>query len=368
MPIEKFQIEHCRIAGFKSIRDAEFDLRPFNVVIGANGAGKSNLASYFALLKAALNHRLDSHVGRRGGPNSFLHLGPRQTTEIAAAHRVATEAGTGTLHQRLEFQAPDRLIYGRSHAGRPIGADRSDETIVDGLCSIINESGPYFPQMLIYARMMNSIGIYHFHDTSLVSAIRSAGYVEDNRVLSSDGGNLAAFLYRIQQTNRMAYQRIVHTVRLIAPFFDDFSLGPRALDPTQILLNWRQVGSDYEFGPHQFSDGTLRAMALIALLLQPEAELPKLIVVDEPEIGLHPYALAVIASLLKAASHRTQVIAATQSPQLLDDCEPGDILCVERKGQESVFQRPDPDRLQEWLAEYSLGEIWMKNVIGGGPH
>ena len=145
-------------------------------------------------------------------------------------------------------------------------------------------------------------------------------------------------------------------------------MTPRALDPTRILLNWRQKNSEYEFGPHQLSDGTLRAIALTALLLQPEAELPKLIVVDEPEIGLHPYALSVIASLFKKASHHVQIIVATQSPQMLDDFGPEDIVCVERKGQESVFFRPDRAKLEEWLAEYSLGEIWQKNVIGGGPH
>ena len=109
-------------------------------------------------------------------------------------------------------------------------------------------------------------------------------------------------------------------------------------------------------------------MALTALLLQPEPELPGMVVVDEPEIGLHPYAVSVIASLLKKASHHAQLIIATQSPLLLDECEPEDVVCVERREQESVFSRPNPDSLHEWLADYSLGEVWQKNVIGGGPH
>jgi predicted ATPase len=370
MPKEMLKIEQCRISGFKSIREADISLGWLNVVIGANGAGKSNLVSYFALLKAALDAKLDGHVGRHGGPNAFLYLGAKTTGEIRAAHKVTTETGTGTLYQRLEFQAPDSLIYSRNHSGRPAGVDRSDELVVDEdpVCSIIKDAGPGEPQELIYFRLKEGIGVYHFHDTSLASPIRSAGYVDDNRTLHSDGGNLAAFLYRLRQTNRTAYQRIVGTIRLIAPFFDDFSLAPRLLDPTRILLNWKQIGTDYEFGPHQLSDGTLRAMALVTLLLQPETELPKLIVVDEPEIGLHPYAVTVVVSLLSKTSHHTQIIAATQSPQLLDECEPEEIICIERSGQESIFTRPDPDKLKEWLEDYSLGEIWQKNVIGGGPH
>jgi predicted ATPase len=235
-------------------------------------------------------------------------------------------------------------------------------------CSVVKVDGPASPQGLIYHRLKEGIGAHHFNDTTLTAPIRMAGYIEDNRVLRADGGNLAAMLYRLKQTAPKAYQRIVGTIRQVAPFFDDFSLAPRALDRTRILLNWKQVGSDYEFGPHQLSDGTLRAMALVTLLLQPEGELPKLIVIDEPEIGLHPYALSVVVSLLKKASHHTQVIVATQSPQLLDECEPEDVICADREGSESRFRRLDADKLGDWLAEYSLGEVWQKNVFGGGPH
>ncbi len=362
------KIEHCRISGFKSIRDADIVLCPLNVFIGANGAGKSNLVSFFALLRDSLDGRMDAHIGRGGGPNAFLHLGSRVTNEINCALTATTEAGRGTLYQRLEFQAPDNLVYSRNHAKIPPGVDRSNEVLIDDICSVVKEEGPHAPPQSIYSRLKDGIGVYHFHGTTLTASIRSAGYIEDNRQLHGDGGNLAAFLYRLKMTNRNAYGRVVSTVRLCAPFFDDFSLAPRALDPQRILLNWKQRNCDYEFGPHQLSDGTLRAMALTALLLQPESELPGLVVVDEPEIGLHPYAVSVMASLLRKASYHTQLIIATQSPLLLDECEPEDVVCVERRDQESVFSRPNPDTLQEWLTDYSLGEIWQKNVIGGGPH
>jgi predicted ATPase len=184
-----------------------------------------------------------------------------------------------------------------------------------------------------------------------------------------DAGNLAAFLLRLrEETGGSVYQRIVSTIRLIAPFFDDFVLEPSGPVKKDIILNWRDKGSDQVFGPHQLSDGTMRAICLVTLLLQAEDELPELIVVDEPELGLHPYALSVVAALFKKASHHTQVLISTQSSSFLDNFDPQDIIVVDREGNDSQLTRPDPAKLEEWLDEYSLGEVWEKNVIGGGPH
>ena len=224
------------------------------------------------MLRASLDAKLDGYVGRHGGPSAFLHLGPKQTGEIAAAITARTTAGTGTLHQRLLFRAPDTLAYSDNHAARPNGADRSDELVIDGLCSVIKDNGDGGnPGQLIYVSLKDRTGIYHFHDTTLAAPVRTAGYLEDSRLLHGDAGNLAAFLYRLRQTQPGCHQRIRSTVRMAASFFDDFSLAPRSLDPRRILLNWKQLGSDYELGPHQLSDGTLRFMALTALLLQPAA-------------------------------------------------------------------------------------------------
>jgi hypothetical protein len=157
-----------------------------------------------------------------------------------------------------------------------------------------------------------------------------------------DAGNLAAFLLRLRgESSGAVYQRIVTTIRLLAPFFDDFNLEPAGPNGKDIILNWKEIGSDQVFGPHQLSDGTLRAMCLVTLLLQPEAELPDLIIVDEPELGLHPYALNVIAALFNKASHHTQVLISTQSSSFLDNFEPEDIVVVNREGKESRFIRPD---------------------------
>jgi len=361
-------IERVEISGFKSIRHAEIEFNKLNVLIGANGSGKSNLVSFFEMLRAALDAKLDGYVGRHGGPNAFLHLGSKVTDEISAAITVQTEVGTGTLHQRLAFRAPDTLAYSPPHTRRPKGADRSNEVVFDDLCSVIKHGRKQgHPGHLIYESLKDRIGVYHFHDTTLSAAVRMAGYIEDNQALRGDAGNLAAMLYRYKKTEPETYELIVDSVRLIAPFFDDFVLEPQRLNPRNILLNWRARETDYPFGPHQLSDGTIRAMALATLLLQPRGDLPDLIVIDEPELGLHPYALSTLAALLQSASANCQILVATQSVTLLDEFDPTDVIVVDRQSHDSVFSRPDPDKLRGWLEDYSLGDVWWKNVIGGGP-
>lgn len=197
--------------------------------------------------------------------------------------------------------------------------------------------------------------------------MRRAGYIEDNHSLARDGGNLAAMLYRYQEMNPAVFQRMTRTIRHIFPRLDAFVLRPQPLHPNNILLQWRELGSDHVFGPHQFSDGTLRAIALVTLLLQPEDDLPPVLILDEPELGLHPSAIGTLAALLGKASHHCQVIVATQSPELVSHFSPSEVITAERRQRETVFQRLNDADYSHWLEDYSLGELWQKNVIGGGP-
>ena len=223
------------------------------------------------------------------------------------------------------------------------------------------------PDEAIYYGLRDGVATYHLVDTSLTSPIRTEVYIEINKRLSFDGGNLAAVLYRYKRTNEKVYSRIRSAVQKVVPSFHDFILEPRELNPRNILLNWRPVGEDCLFGPHQFSDGALRAIALITVFQQPEDELPNLIVVDEPELGLHPDAMTIVAGLMRAASRHTQVLLATQLPTFLDHFTPDEVIVAEAKDNETQYRRLTPEELKEWLQQYSLGELWQKNVLAGGP-
>jgi predicted ATPase len=213
--------------------------------------------------------------------------------------------------------------------------------------------------------------VYHFHDTSATAGVRRQGSINDNEVLRPSAENLAAFLYRISQTDPTHYAKIRNVVRLAAPFFDDFKLRPVPTNPELIQLEWLQKDSSDPFRASQLSDGTLRFICLATALLQPS--LPPTVLFDEPELGLHPYALTLLANLFQQAAEHygpyisRQVIVSTQSAQLLNEFEPDDIIVVERTQGESVFRRLDSTQLSGWLEDYTLGELWQKNVLGGRP-
>jgi predicted ATPase len=213
--------------------------------------------------------------------------------------------------------------------------------------------------------------VYHFHDTSETAQVRRPGAMNDNESLRPNAENLAAFLYRLREADRAVYEKIRNVVRLAVPFFDDFKLRPIATNPDLIQLEWLQRDSDYFFRANQLSDGTLRFICLATALLQPA--LPPTVLFDEPELGLHPYALTLLANLFQqAAKHygdyvSKQVIVSTQSATLLNDFTPEDVIVVERAQGQSTFQRLDSNQLSEWLQEYTLGELWQKNVLGGRP-
>ena len=365
------RLKKLSLKGFKSIKEMELELHPLNILIGANGAGKSNLISFFKMLNEMMAGRFQQYIGISGRARSLLYFGPRITPQIEAELEFEVENGVDIFSMRLFHAAGDTLIFAEeklsflhvdweSPKTDSLGAGHQ-ETQIQKAAENNN------PTAKVLKYLLDRCRVYHFHDTSSRAEVRQSCYVGDNRWLMPDAGNLAALLLRFGQENRdTAYQRIVRTIRLIAPFFDDFVLEPDASD--RVMLNWQEKESDRIFGPHQFSDGTLRAICLVTLLLQPEAELPKLIVIDEPELGLHPYALNVIADLLNRAALYTQIFISTQSSFFLDNFDPKDVIAVDRQGQESRFQRLNPKELDAWLEEYSLGEIWEKNVIGGGPH
>lgn len=359
--------------GFKSIKTMDLELRPLNVLIGANGAGKSNLVAFFKMLNEMMAGRLQQYIGTTGRAQSLLHFGPKVTPQMEAQLEFEVDKAVDTYSMRLFHAAGDVLVFADESLSFhrtgftkpklvPLGSGHEETRIGQ-------EADKGEKTAKVFRHLLNHCRVYHFHDTSPTARVRQYCYIADNRWLMPDAGNLAAFLLRLREENDgLAYQRIVTTIRLIAPFFEDFDLEPAGPNKKDVILNWRDKGSDQVFGPHQLSDGTLRAACLVTLLMQPENELPDLIIVDEPELGLHPYALNVVAALFKKASHHTQVLISTQSGAFLDSFDPEDVVVVNREGKESKFTRPDTAKLEAWLDEYSLGEVWEKNVIGGGPH
>lgn len=340
-------ISKLTIKGYKSIRNLEdFELRNINILIGPNGAGKSNFLSFFDfLLKfAERKESFDAYVQKQGGADRFLYLGPKTTHQITISFCFSPESEFSLY---LDATSDNRFV--KSTPALPVKGS-SKKGVVEILDFVIT-------------KIHKEWRIYHFHDTSDFAAVKRTCSKRDYEYLRPDASNLAAFLLFLKKKHESEYQSIRETVQLAAPFFDDFLLRDSLDNPDETLLEWRQKGSDYPFHPSQISDGTLRFICLATALLQPKP--PSTILLDEPELGLHPYALAILAGLIQKASYRAQVIVSTQSAALIDHFQPEDIILVERKNDESVFSRPDTEKLKIWLEDYSLGDIWSRNIIEG---
>jgi predicted ATPase len=369
---EVAQLTSLRLRGWKSIRDAKIELRSLNVLIGANGTGKSNLVSFFKLLNEMMGGRFQVHVGTIGGAESLLHYGSKRTPAIEADLQFTTDQGQNGYSLRLVPIAENSLLFAEEKLEfLREGAERPYSRVLGGghRESLLNQVADAGGQTEKFIRgLLTRCRVFHFHDTSLLGPMRRDCLIDANRFLYPDAANLPAMLYLYRERYPTAYRRIVAAVKAVAPFFEDFVLEPLRLNPRNIALHWRAIGADYEFGPHQLSDGTLRAIALFTLLLQPEDDLPELVVLDEPELGLHPAALAVLADLLKSTARHSQLLIATQSTALIDHFEVDDIVTVNLRDGYSTFERLDPEGLRHWLEEYALSELWERNVIGGGPY
>lgn len=367
-------LDRLTIKGFKSIRSLDdFELRSLNILIGGNGTGKSNLVDFFRLLRAMMelplphlqNSSLKTYIADGGGSDDFLFNGPKVTKSIEAALRF----GPNGYRFRLLPTADETFVindearyYDRGTSGWwEMGSGHTTPKLLEERQEKDAAGGRSVASYVYDA--ISSWKIYHFHDTSNVAPMRRSESVEDCDYLRFDAANIAPFLLELRSNEKKIYDQIVESVHLVAPFFQDFILKPNKQD--KVRLRWRQRGSDYPLKPHHLSDGTIRFICLATALLQPDP--PSTMIIDEPELGLHPYAIEILAELIQAASQKTQLVVSTQSPALVDCFAPEDIVVVTRKKGASRFERLDAKDLSAWLADYSLGDLWRKNVIAGGP-
>ncbi len=367
------RLESLTVRGFKTIRNLEdFEPGRIAILIGPNGAGKSNFISFFRLLSwmTASPGNLQVHVAESGGASSILHGGPGKTREVEVKLNLQTELGRNDYEFRLFHAAGDTLIFAEeryrfSRSSFRALARWTDLGAGHREAKLIENAGAGNKTAATILSLLRKLVVYQFHNTSATARMRNKWQVDDNRWLKEDAGNLAPFLFRLRSDEPPYYQRIVETLRLILPFFADFEFD---VEPQRsLLLRWRERSSDVVFGASQAGDGMLRAMALVTLLLQPERDLPDVLILDEPELGLHPYAINIVSELIRSVSTHVQVMLATQSVTLINHFKPEEIVVVERSGSESTLRRLDSDQLKDWLAEYSVSELWEKNVIGGRP-
>ncbi len=364
------QLTRIKISGYKSIKECDLELRKTNILIGANGAGKSNFIGFLKMVNTML-YKPDGvktyfqFAVARNGPDALLRYGRKVTGQING------ELYFGNNGYKFELSPTqnNKMVFAKECAYWNLGGDYScgsghEESKIEERG---NDNG-------VYKYVLNAMRTwqpYHFHDIGRDAKVKQASLTSDYNFLRFDAENLASFLINLQEKHKKYYDKIVEVVRLVAPFFGNFtfsSLGDR------IVLNWFERGKDFPMSIHALSDGTLRFICLATVFLQPEEFQPETIIIDEPELGLHPYALNILSELIKAS--KKQVIIATQSTNLISQFDPEDLIIADRKNDETVFRRlPDKSEegglskedLDRWLEDYTLGELWEKDIFGGMP-
>ncbi|MCQ2104654.1 MAG: AAA family ATPase [Fibrobacter sp.] len=363
------KLSKITVRGFKSYNQDlhELELSDVTVLLGANGAGKSNLISFFNLIAHGMTNALQDYI-KKNDVNSLLHFGSQNTQDMSFSFRFLDDKAVDEYKVSLSYAKPERLyVSSESFCYTKKDCEKPFERQLDGDFEFAlareNDDTSAFVK-----RLLQNVRVYQFHDTSDTARIKQSCYVDDSAYLRNDAGNLAAFLYKMKNTEPRYYERIVKYIQKAMPQFKDFSID--LIDGKRVRLNWiSSDNADYLFGPHQLSDGSLRFMALATLLLQPPQNQPKVIVLDEPELGLHPQAVYVLSSMIKMASRNAQVIISTQSTNLVDEFSAEQIAIIDRDEAKktSVIKKLDTSALREWLDEYSLSELWAKNVLGGQP-
>jgi len=348
------KLDRIQLKGFKSISNMDLEIRHLNILLGANGAGKSNFINWFRFMNQLVQKDLQFFVAQQGGADRFLHFGRKVTDAIEiqllfksngyACTLVPDQTGGFIFKKEWISDADDKRIK---------LANRGDKESALPSCT-----DPIASQLVL-----SDWQIYHFHDTSDTAKVKQSGAIYDNERLRPQAENLAAFLFSIQNTEQ--YQKIVQTIQRVAPFFHDFILKPEKTDPDSIRLRWKHRGTDDYFDANAFSDGTLRFICLTTLLHQPV--LPLMILLDEPELGLHPYAMQLLAGMMRSVAHKTQIIASSQSVTLANQFEWQDLIIVEQPENASLFRRLNEEQIKVWLDNYRIGELWEKNLIGGTP-
>ncbi len=371
-------IESVHIRGFRSLANVEVnDIPKAAVFIGANGSGKSNFIRFFEMISWMLrSRRFAEFVKIQGGADDQLFGGNRVTSRIEAEIRMRTDKGRNDYQFKLSHADTDSLYFseecfrfnGNDHTGEApwysLGGTHEEAKIVEAAQAVKPQDfNPATARVIV--NLLRECSVYQFHDTSNYSNFKKRWDVEDNNYLRAHGGNLAAILHRLEREDINRFEWINNQIRRILPVFDRFEIEESY---GKVLLRWKAQGMDKTFGAHLTSDGSLRFFALATLLNLPSGMLPNILLLDEPELGLHPAAVSLVGGMIKSLSVDRQIFVATQSPLLVDEFDLDEIFVLELQDGRTKFRKLKSDDYQAWLDDsFTTGELWQTNLIGGRP-
>ncbi len=369
MTRESSNLKYIKVNGFKSIAKLDLPMGNINILIGANGAGKTNLISLFTFLSHLSQGKLRNYVETEGGAERFFHFGTKHT------HQIKFDLDVGKNGYHVEFSPnidDDSLVFCKEYC--TITTSNLQWLLYPkmGESGFVSGKKADSERVKKYTReYLEKCLVYHFHDTSNHALFKKTNKLVSHHYLEKDAANIAPFLYDLKNCEwggNESYQQIVSAIQSVAPFFHDFYLEPSGkADDENIILRWTHKKHDIPFSANVLSDGTARFICLATLFLQPVSRRQNTIILDEPELGLHPAALDVLADIIRSIAKETQVICSTQSVAFANLFEPEEFIVVDEEDGVSNFRRLEREPLEHWLKDYGMGDIWSKNLIGGRP-
>jgi predicted ATPase len=335
------------------MEDCDIKLKNLNILIGPNGAGKSMFIELLNMINCLFDGRLQEYVSTHGGPDELLRFGRSVTSRIEIGlffdkrHYLAV----------LEPSDDGRLFFAEERVG------------IEGHEDLNIGCGHFETRIREHENEIADVNCQAFNLTNVGrnASIRLPQPFGPCKKLSFDGSNLAPYLYELKENHYGDYVRIIKRLRIIAPFFNDFYLVPNEDTPGTISLKWLESGQDIPLSPNSLSDGMLRFACVLAIFRYPKERRPDIILIDEPDLSLHPKALELLYHIINVVSEYRQIVISTQSEGMINKFKADDIIIADRTGGKTAFHRIDADELEEWLENKTITELWANSIIGGQP-
>lgn len=377
------------IQNYRSLADCTLPLRDLAVIIGPNGAGKTALLEVFQLLKRGSQQELAKFLETQGGFHAVLNHREGDSISIELSIDAESEESDSPIHyqfelkgrplgytiasERLEWQtdrnasAPFRYIdagHGEVRYADPASPESTTPVWgYDPLELALAQAPQVNGEVDALRRTLSQTELYGALDVSPRGIIRLPQSLTPTTLPGPNGDNLFSALYNLRASHRDVYDRIIDLLHQGFADFDGVEFP--VVGAGQVTLAWYERGDSQPFYPNQLSEGTLRFLWISTLLLSPE--LPGRLLLDEPEISLHPELLKLLAALLQDASARSAIVVATHSPDLIRWLEPEEVLVADKEDGATRFTWADQMNLDEWLDEYTLRDLWLMGNLGGRP-
>ena len=382
-----YKIERIKIGGFRRLREVNLEVRPFMVVIGANGVGKTSFLDAFSVLSSSASGNLNNALSLFGGIENILTRGKSvelsfsvdmdipQYQPLNYELRLSPSSTAYSIQREILSQRHERHVLPFLHidsSGSDIRYYEMGGKVPSGLVRPNWEHNPLetslaqVPKMFRepeeLRRILATATQYHALDVGPRAAVKMPQPMKPATLPGPNGEDLVPYLYYLRESDRNRFDSIVDSLRSAFPGFEELAFPPVAAGVLAMI--WKDKNFRKPMYTNELSEGTLRFLWIISLLASPS--LSTITMIDEPEISLHPELLSLLADLMREAAKRTQLIVATHSDRFIRFLKPEEVVVmdVNEDGCSTVAWADSLD-LDEWLADYSLDEVWRMGRMGG---